>query len=350
MGVAVAVVAAAVTLVGGLALVRREPTITVTVDGAHHSVPQGATVARVLRAVRRHPRDGALRAVRSGRVLDPHYDRARVLLDGSPAALRHRVRDHSRVDVVDGRDAVEPTVIRDVPIPPPGLPDIEHELWLPGEEGLATEQVGARSGEVVSRTVVDPGRPATRMGGRVVALSFDDGPDPRFTPQVLAILRREGVPATFCVIGRWARAHPELLRALAAAHEVCDHTETHPYLDRLGPTDLVSQIAGPVELFRATVGLRPAFLRPPYAATSPAVIAAAQKQQLRVLEWSVDPRDYERPPAAEIVRRVVSGVRPGRIVLMHDGGGDRSNTVAALGPIIAFLRAQGYLFVQPRAR
>ena len=111
---------------------------------------------------------------------------------------------------------------------------------------------------------------------------------------------------------------------------------------------LDAQLAGPAAYLAQLVGRGPAFARAPYGALNPNVIAIAHRQGLRVLGWSVDPSDYQRPPAGTIVSRVLSQVHPGAIVLMHDGGGDRSPTIAALPSIIAALRAQGYTFVQPQ--
>ncbi|MDQ6877241.1 MAG: polysaccharide deacetylase family protein, partial [Candidatus Dormibacteraeota bacterium] len=213
----------------------------------------------------------------------------------------------------------------------------------------ANAVVGVQSGEVASQTVVRAPIAARRVPGMVVALTFDDGPDPTYTPQVLAILRQFGVKATFCVIGHAARQHPELLDAIRAqGHMLCDHTETHPYLDRVPADQLGGQISGPVAYCRIVTGQTLTLMRPPYAALNQAAIDTAHQQGLRVLEWSVDPRDFARPPALSIVERVVTKVRAGGVVLMHDGGGDRSNTVVALPAIISQLQSQGYTFTQPR--
>jgi peptidoglycan-N-acetylglucosamine deacetylase len=208
--------------------------------------------------------------------------------------------------------------------------------------------LGARSGELVRQTTLRPALAAGRVPGRVIALSFDDGPDPTFTPEVLQILAAAGVKATFCLIGRQARAHPDLVRAIAAQGDtLCDHTETHPHLNRLPPAQIEAQIVPPAQFIRDTVGVRPAFVRPPWGNVNGDVIAAAHAHGLRVLGWSVDTSDYLRPDPAVLVARVLAAAQPGGIVLMHDGGGDRSHTVAALPAIIAQLEARGYTLVTP---
>ncbi len=156
----------------------------------------------------------------------------------------------------------------------------------------------------------------------MVALSFDDGPDPVFTPQVLRILANAGIKATFCVIGREARAFPDVLRAIAQqGHTIYDHTETHPHLNRLSADQIDAQLASPARFIRDTLGVAPAFMRAPYGDLNGTVNDVAHKQGMRVLA----------------------------VVLVHDGGDgrDRSQTVVALPVIIEQLKAQGYTFVTP---
>jgi peptidoglycan/xylan/chitin deacetylase (PgdA/CDA1 family) len=326
--------------------------LALTVNGRPIEVGSPYTVRHALRSAGlRSPHDGALRAAASGKVLDARWDPGDVE-DGHHHRLRlgARLAAGETIRVHDGVDVTEGTADRQIPIPAPGgLPPIEHELWNPETPGIADAVVGTRSGEPVSQRVLQNPAPASRVQDKVVALSFDDGPDPTYTPQVLSILQQFGIKATFCVIGRWARQHPELIRAIRdQGHLLCDHTESHPHLERVPVGQLDGQIAGPAAYCQLITGQRVAFVRPPYGTTNQAVIDTAHNQGLRILEWSVDPKDYTKPPADVIVARVMGAVRPGGIVLMHDGGGDRSQTVAALPVIITQLQAQGYGFAQPR--
>jgi peptidoglycan-N-acetylglucosamine deacetylase len=325
--------------------------VTVRVNGRLVALGDPATARQALaRARTPWPRDGRLLAVASGRVLDPHWDPGTVRWTRRRLRPSSRLRDGSKLVVRDGVDAVEATRPIEDPIPAAGLPPIEYNLWNPGTPGLGDDVIGLRSGEVVRRSVLRGPVAAAPVPGRVVALTFDDGPDPRFTPAVLAILREGGVKAAFCVIGHWARRHPELLQAIRAdGHVLCDHTETHPALDRIPGEQVAGQLAAPVEYCRLVTGEKPGFFRAPYGATTAAVLDAARAQGLRVLQWSVDPQDWTRPGVTTIVGRVLKQLHPGAIVLMHDGGGDRSETVAALPVIISALRAQGYTFAQPLA-
>ncbi len=188
---------------------------------------------------------------------------------------------------------------------------------------------------------------------RVVALTFDDGPS-GFTPQILSILERKRVPATFFVIGDQVAGHPELLRrALRDGDMVGDHTWTHADMTQLTPAVQGRQIALTAQAIQQATGLRPCLWRAPYGAIDGRIEVLARSMGLISVQWDTDPQDFTMPPVAAIVRRVLHGnpadpdpgVHPGAIVLMHDGGGDRSHTVAALPRLIDGLRARGYGFV-----
>jgi peptidoglycan-N-acetylglucosamine deacetylase len=176
-----------------------------------------------------------------------------------------------------------------------------------------------------------------------VALTFDDGPWPHTTAQILAILTERQAPATFFVVGRQVQRYPELVRQeLAAGMAVGSHSYSHlqPF-DRLPPARLRAEIVqGRRTLYPWHVRL--VGFRPPGGAAPPAVVAAAQEFGDRTVLWSVDPADWHPGVTAnQLVQRVLTAARPGAIVLLHDGGGDRSATVAALPVIIDGLRRLG---------
>ncbi len=194
----------------------------------------------------------------------------------------------------------------------------------------------------------------------LIALTFDDGPDPRWTPAILDILKRENVPATFFVIGKNGQAYPELLRRLVnEGHELGNHTYTHPNLGEipLSLTDL--ELNATQRLIESETGRSTVLFRPPYFGDAEAdkpqeVEPAFRAQQLGYLMVGVriDPDDWQLPVSAkEIVDRTVERARDenpdtrGQIVLLHDSGGDRTATVAALPELIRQLRARGFRFV-----
>ncbi len=178
-----------------------------------------------------------------------------------------------------------------------------------------------------------------------VALTFDDGPGP-YTARVLRVLRAMKAPATFFLIGRSASAYPRLVSAEAAAgEEVGDHTETHPPLGRLSAGVQAAQISQAATAIRQGGAPAPVLMRPPYGSLNAATLQVLHAQRMLMVLWSVDTKDYSRPGVSRIAYTAISGAQPGAIVLMHDGGGDRSETVAALPRIITRLRQRGFRLV-----
>jgi peptidoglycan/xylan/chitin deacetylase (PgdA/CDA1 family) len=180
---------------------------------------------------------------------------------------------------------------------------------------------------------------------REVALTFDDGPG-RYTARILRVLARVHAPGTFFVIGEWARAYPGLVRAEAReGSEIGDHTETHPFISALAAPQQLAQIAQAAAAISGTGAPSPVLWRPPYGAFNQTTIRILRDLRMLIVLWTVDTSDYARPGVARIVYTALSGARPGAIILMHDGGGDRSETVAALPRIIAGLRRHGFRLV-----
>ncbi|RKR88832.1 polysaccharide deacetylase [Micromonospora pisi] len=174
-------------------------------------------------------------------------------------------------------------------------------------------------------------------GSADVALTFDDGPDPSYTPQVLDLLAEYQVKATFCMVGEQAAAHPELVRAIVAAgHTLCNHSWSHDLtLGSRSRTAIRSDLARTNAAISAAVpGTRIVYFRQPGGAWTSNVVGAAWELGMTSLHWAVDPRDWTQPGAGSIASTVTAGVRAGSIVLMHDSGGDRQQTVNALHTIL----------------
>lgn len=186
-----------------------------------------------------------------------------------------------------------------------------------------------------------------RGGGkrRQVALTFDDGPGP-YTPKILATLNRLNARATFFFIGSQERTfHNATIAQIRRGHAVGDHTENHARLPLLPAQAQHDELFVPIQ-WLARYGLpRPLVFRPPYGMFNQSTLEEAARLGLLMVMWSVDSRDYIRPGVQKIVDRVMNGVRPGAIVLLHDGGGDRSQTVKAIPKIIGRLRARHYHLV-----
>ena len=184
--------------------------------------------------------------------------------------------------------------------------------------------------------------------GRVVSLTFDDGPGP-YTGQVLDILAAKKVPATFCQIGEQVADYPAIERRIVALGGVlCDHSWDHDeHLSERSAADIDREMDRTRSVIASVSGVTPVYYRAPGADFGDPVKRAAARNHLPLLGWAVDTRDWTRPGVEAIVASVLDGVTPGAIVLLHDGGGDRSETVAALPRIIDGLRARGYTFITP---
>ncbi|MFE0254421.1 polysaccharide deacetylase family protein [Streptomyces sp. NPDC059010] len=191
---------------------------------------------------------------------------------------------------------------------------------------------------------------ASDGGDRSVNITIDDGPDPVWTPQVLQVLRDNGVKATFCMVGTQAQAHPDLVRTVVAAgHRLCDHTVSHDVtMDRKSEAYQSQQILDAERMItEASGGVRPMYYRAPGGAFTPYSRHLAASHGMRPLGWNIDSKDFELPGTATMVATVKNEISNGPTLLFHDAGGDRSQTVAALHEVLPWLKEQGYSFGFP---
>ncbi|MEU6072328.1 polysaccharide deacetylase family protein [Micromonospora sp. NPDC047074] len=178
-------------------------------------------------------------------------------------------------------------------------------------------------------------------GVRAVALTFDDGPDPVWTPKVLDRLRAARVTATFCVVGTQARRHPDLVRRIVReGHQLCNHSWHHDMdLARRPAAEIRRDLARTNTAIRAAVpGAKVPFYRQPGGRWTREVVTVAKQLGMRSLHWNVDPQDWGKPTAPTITKRVRAAARPGSVVLLHDGGGNRAATLAACPHLITDLK------------
>jgi peptidoglycan/xylan/chitin deacetylase (PgdA/CDA1 family) len=180
---------------------------------------------------------------------------------------------------------------------------------------------------------------------RVMALSFDDGPSP-YTPAVVRVLARMHVPATFFVVGQQLTYFFRGLQdELKHGFQVGDHTQNHAWLPSLNAAQQCAQIRDGSSAVTRFGALAPRLFRPPYGAYNDRTLSCLRRLKMLMVLWSIDPGDWRRPGVRAIVSNVLANSRPGAIVIMHDGGGDRSQTVAALPAVIRGLRHRGYQLV-----
>jgi cellulose synthase/poly-beta-1,6-N-acetylglucosamine synthase-like glycosyltransferase/peptidoglycan/xylan/chitin deacetylase (PgdA/CDA1 family)/spore germination protein YaaH len=252
---------------------------------------------------------------------------------------------------------------------PPG-----YDLILEGDGDIwrisATPQRGRRTFryDATTDTIVDESFERYPLSYRIdqlgavphkIALTFDDGPDTRYTPRILDVLKAKHAPATFFVTGIAASNSPGLLRReYAEGHEIGNHTYTHPRFNEISRRQLGLELNLTERLFESSLGIKTLLFRPPYGidhqpetADEVALLPIPQAMGYLIVGSRIDPHDWGEPgggpppPAKTMVERVLEQARGGNIVLLHDGGGERRNTVAALPGIIERLRAEGYELV-----
>ncbi|MDO8212875.1 polysaccharide deacetylase family protein [Conexibacter sp. CPCC 206217] len=214
-----------------------------------------------------------------------------------------------------------------------------------GRGSLSLEQRAAENAAIdraLDRT------PFIRMGGkqtRQIALTFDDGPG-QDTEALLDLLERLRVPATFFMLGRNVPEYPNAVKRLIdAGVPIDDHSMDHPAFASLSEADQRAQAAGAAQVIEDAGAPYPRLFRPPYGSYNQTTHAVLGSLRMLSVLWSVDSEDYTKPGVDRIVQNVVSAIHPGAIVLMHDGGGDRTQTIAAVQQIVPQLRRAGYRFV-----
>ncbi|MEU2052364.1 polysaccharide deacetylase family protein [Streptomyces bungoensis] len=187
--------------------------------------------------------------------------------------------------------------------------------------------------------------------GRHMMLTFDDGPNPEYTPHILDTLARYDVRAMFFVCGECVVENRELLARMADdGHVVGNHTWTHPLLTTLDRKEIRSEMERTSDAIEDSYGERPQWFRAPYGAWNRAAFQLGAEMGMEPMAWTVDSRDWTTPGEGVIVDRIENGAAPGVVVLSHDAGGDRSQTVRAIREWLPHLLDSGYHFTVPRRR
>lgn len=331
-------------------------TVTVTIDGKPRRLMSGSLVGDLYDRQLIAGKPGDLIAAKDHHVLQRlKGEAAYALVNGERVGPDTRLEGGDEIASHDGTDVIEPlgkrTEAIDAPVHYRGAGPVESVV-ASGKAGLREITFGTLSKQVVAtRILVEPKarivrRTSPNGQAMVIALTFDDGPWPGQTLAVLNILKKYGIKATFFQVGAAAKGRPELSRALVAAGMLIgNHTESHQILTKLSAAGVLDQIKTGENVITKASGQRPRYFRPPGGATTAAMWPVLTDLKLKLVQWDIDTNDWRKPGAAAIVNKVVNNARPGAVVLMHDGGGDRSQTIQALPQIIVRLQAKGYTFV-----
>ena len=188
-------------------------------------------------------------------------------------------------------------------------------------------------------------------GTKRLALTYDDGPNDPHTQRLLEVLAKHDVRATFFLIGRYARQHPDIAREIVqAGHVVGNHTFTHPLLTFKSASEIRQELSACRSALQDAIGEHSNLFRPPFGGRRPAVLRIARELGLEPVMWNVTGYDWTAPPSAEIEQKVAKQIRGGDVILLHDGGhkqmgADRSQTVLATENLIKKYKAEAYEFL-----
>jgi peptidoglycan-N-acetylglucosamine deacetylase len=274
------------------------------------------------------------------RSMEPHHRRRRAIAVLIVAALAVAVVV-AGIALSRGGTVPESVAVQ----PHGGFFALIRQLSGNGPGSLLVREAAAENA-AINRTLAYT--PYVRIAGsqhREIALTFDDGPGP-YTPDILSILRHEHVPATFFEVGIEERYFHASTSAIVADGDVIgDHTEVHAPMSMLSRADQRAQLLEQAQAIGRYGATFPRLFRPPYGLWNATTLGLLHSYRMLMVLWTVDTNDYLRPGVRAIVSAAVRGARPGAIILMHDAGGDRSETVAALPKIIAALRRRHYELV-----
>jgi peptidoglycan/xylan/chitin deacetylase (PgdA/CDA1 family) len=311
------------------ALADLPPPTVVSYNGTQVHLAGDVTVRDLLQAQGEPLKEGRLLDV-TGAVLKQDAYPPEILVNGRRAQPSTALHEADIVELRGGRDVYEPSIVQTF-ANAGGNPQFT----------LGTGSVTVRRGLISKSTIPVE---TEGKGPPQVALTFDDGPHPDWTPKLLDVLKKEKVKATFFVVGSMAEHYPNLVRReVADGMAVGDHSWTHPHLAGRDHEFVDGQLRRTRDVLK-NLGADVSVFRPPYGSYNPSTVAQASSLKMRTIIWSIDPADYRRPSSDTIVRRIMNQLKPGAIILMHDGGGDRSNTVAAVSTLIEQIRKRGYGF------
>ena len=315
--------------------------MTVLVGDSTRTVPPAATVRRALDVLGLRPPAGDLVDV-EGIPLRPGIFSGQVTVNGEPVNHDTVLEPGDALELIEGVDRVEPVTVDTLRVSAGTLPNPQAHLGTVGGEQIITK--GTLSGKLVSSAFRPRGNAAIPPA---VALTFDDGPSPRYTPRILRILRQRGVPATFFVVGYLAERYPDVIEqvvesGMSLGNHSMRHPAARPFAD-LPPHQIRAEIERGHRVL-AELGVESAGFRPPGGSWSAAVLDIAAAAGERIILWSVDAEDFAGLSPRVLARRVVREAGPGSVILLHDGGGNRAATAKALPRIINGLRHKGLAF------
>lgn len=353
--------------VGGYFAYRYFTTFSVTVNGQQVTVDNGDTVEQLLDEGYANPVPGNLLAIDGSVLQEGKGERCKVEINGNTSDLSAPLSANAVVTIEDGGDVTEDSTTTEEAIPYKTNEGDRSfgaywngsiHLLTDGQEGTRTIRTGDVSGKTIEESVTQPVDAGytiytARPANRAIALSFDDGPWPQTTDAILDILEKNNAKATFFVIGNQVSSYAaQVKRANAMGCQVCTHTWDHAAgsgqgvsIVNMSADEQVQEVQKGYAAIADVLGEEPAhILRAPGGNFYGDAIANLWSYVDAEIGWDVDTEDWSRPGVDAIYNAIMT-VQPGQVVLMHDGGGERDQTVEALGKALPELVEQGYTFV-----
>ena len=353
--------------VGGFFAYRYLMTFNVTVNGQTATLHRGDTVQKLLDEGIVSPKPGNLLAVDGSLLSEGQGEVCSVTINGNAASVTTPLANNADIQIGDGADKTEDTTTNEEVIP--------HEtdegdssfgaywngsihLLSDGKDGKRVTKTGAVSGKTVDEVVEQPINAGYRIytakpDDKVIALTFDDGPWPETTSAILDILEQNGAKATFFTIGNQISSNPDQVkRANEMGCQICTHTWDHAAgsgqgvsINTMSADEQVQEIQKGYDAIKEVLGKDPSrVLRAPGGNFFGDSISILWDYVDAEIGWDVDTEDWRRP-GTEAISEAIMSVQPGQVILMHDGGGDRSQTVEALRESLPKLKEQGYSFI-----
>ncbi len=333
------------------------PTLRIEVEVGNElfNVPLGTRVGDLLAEGLLSPHAGDLVAV-DGELLERGGGSGpQVFHNGGRIDESVRLENGDRLSARNGSDVIEGIEADYSPIPI----TVEHtgkgpliSLASPGVIGVRERVGGAISGTEVSSRVVTPMQPMVLKryvpppGSKVVALTLDDGPWPGHTETILDILKENDVKATFFMVGYLAERYPDVAkRVVEEGHNVANHTYSHKILTKHDGETVRREIVEGSRALHEVTGVMPRWFRPPGGSFGQKVVSEVHRVNLELVMWDVDPQDWKKPGVDPMLDELLMRIGPGSVILLHDGGGDRTQTVELLPRLITELKARGYVFL-----
>ncbi|RJQ32216.1 MAG: polysaccharide deacetylase family protein [Actinobacteria bacterium] len=331
--------------------------IPVTVNGEHQVINSTMGICDALKAISKWPKRGNLLDIEGNLYKKYRGSQPTVYINGKKAGLKARVSRNDNITTLPGKDVKEP---------------VAEKISEFGELIPTSSEYYNGSGALIMFEKAHPGKKLVRFGKyskktesekvisqpapdavvrkdfkqkKVVALTFDDGPS-QYTQQVLDILDKYDALATFFVLGENAKDNKDLLKAeKKAGHLIANHTYTHIYLNQVSDEKMRKELEDTNDIIKEATGKNATWLRPPGGNLDYGVSSKLTGGGFKIAMWNIDTNDWKKPAPSVITSEVLDNLHNGAVVLMHDGGGNRDNTVAALPEILQGIKDKGYKFV-----